>query len=171
MEILSEIQKLKELGMSTKDKQQIINVSEVFHLWNHLTQRYYIIYITDIFEYVARDEDLLLVIKAGKKTLSNHVEILEKEMLNYGIPLPNRPPKQSQPIEDIEEFSDRYIYRRILQGIQSFLPTYIMALIHSTSPKIRDLFISFLVEEIKLYDKFLEYGKLKGYLLEPPTYK
>ena len=171
MEILSQIQKLTELGMSTIEKQRIINVSEVFHLWNHLTQRYFVVYITDLFELFARDNDLLAILSIGKKTLSDHVQILEKEMLKYGIPLPNRPPKQSQHIESMEEISDRHIYRRVLHGIQSFLPTHTMAIIHSTSPKIRQLFITFLTEEIKIYDKFLEYGKQKGYLIEPPIYK
>ncbi len=46
-----------------------------------------------------------------------------------------------------------------------------MAFIHSTSPKIRALFINLLIEEMKLYDKFIEYGKLKEYVIRPPVYK
>ena len=51
------------------------------------------------------------------------------------------------------------------------MPIHTMAFIHSTSPKIRDLFMSFLIEEMKLYDKFMEYGKIKGYEIMPPAYK
>lgn len=171
MKIAEQIQRLTELGMSTRDKQRNINVSEVFHLWNHLAQRYHVIYTTDTLEAFARDEDLKLILDAGKKSLGKHTEILEKEMLEYGIPLPVRPPKQTQTTINMEQISDRYIYRRILRGIQSFLPTHTMAFVHSTSPKIRELFMTFLIEEMKMYDKYLEYGKIKGYLVLPPIYR
>jgi spore coat protein CotF len=170
MEILKQAQKLKELTMSTKDKQRNINVSEVFHLWTHLVQRYNIIYTTCIFESFAKDDDLKLILLMGKKTLAKHITILEKEMTQYAIPLPIRPPKQTQTTISIEQINDRYIFRRILRGIQGFLPTHTMAFVHSTSPKIRELFMTFLIEEMKLYDKLMEYGKIKGYEIMPPVY-
>lgn len=92
-------------------------------------------------------------------------------MLTYGIALPIRPPKQTRTTTHVEQISDRYIYRRILRGIQGFLPTHTAAFVHSTSPKIRELFMDFLIEEMKLYDKFLEYGKLKDYVNIPPSFK
>lgn len=171
MDVLKTINQISELGMSTRDKQRNINVSEVFHLWNHLLQRYNVIHLTNILEQHARDEDLKLVLAAGRKTLGNHVTKLEKEMMNYGIPLPIRPPKQTNTTSNVEAITDRFIFRRILRGIQSFLPTHMMAFIHSTSPKIRELFMSFMVEEMKLYDKFMEYGKIKEYEIYPPAYK
>lgn len=171
MKILKPIHKISELGMSMKDKQRTISVNDVYNLWNHLLQRYYVIYLTEIFETFARDEDLKLIFALGKKTLGKNIKLLEKEMMDYGIPLPMRPPKQTQSTENLEVASDRQIFRRVLRGIQSFLPTHNMAVVHSTSPVIRDLFMTFLFEEIKLYDKFMEYGKLKGYVLEPPVYK
>jgi len=171
MKMFEQMQKIAELGMSTKEKQRNINVSEVFHLWNHLIQRYNVIHVTNILESFVRDEDLKLILNLGKNTLSNHISILEKEMMAYGIPLPIRPPKQTQTTTNFEEISDRHIFRRIFRGIQSFLPTHMMAFIHSTSPKIRELFMSFLVEEMKIYDKLLEYGKIKEYEISPPKYK
>lgn len=171
MKILKYVGKITELGKSTRDKQKNINVSEVFHLWNHLVQRYNVIYITNVLETFVKDEDLKLILQIGSKTLGKHVTVLEKEMLAYGIPLPTRPPKQTQTTVSLEMFSDRYSFRRILRGIQGFLPTHTQAFIHSTSPKIRDLFMSFMFEEMKLYDKFIEYGKIKGYEISPPIYK
>jgi len=171
MKITEQFQKITEIGMTTRDKQKAINVSEVFHLWNHLVQRYNVLYTTNTLESLARDEDLKLILNAGKKSLNTNITILEKEMLNYGIPLPIRPPKQTKITSNLEEISDRYIFRRITRGIQSFLPTHTMAFVHSTSPKIRELFMSFLIEEMKIYDKLLEYGKIKGYIIPPPIYK
>lgn len=171
MKITEYVSKISEIGKSTEDKQRNINVSEVFHLWNHLVQRYSVINTTNTLEFFIKDEDLKLVLKLGVNTLAQNVIVLEKEMMNYGIPLPTRPPKTIQTTTIIEQISDRYAFRRILRGIQAFLPTHTMAVIHSTSPKIRELFMDFLITEMKIYDKFLEYGKMKGYLIEPPTYR
>ncbi|AFM41425.1 Protein of unknown function (DUF3231) [Desulfosporosinus acidiphilus SJ4] len=171
MEILKSLEKVSEMNKSLREKQRTINVSEVYHLWNHLMQRYNVMYITNLLNSSVQDTDFKLVINHGSKILMKHIEALEKELLNYGIPLPLRPPKQVQETSSSELISDRYIYRRILSGIQAFLPVHNMAFIHSTSPKIRDLFMSFMNEEMKVYDKFLEYGKMKDYLIKPPMYR
>jgi len=157
--------------MTMKEKQRVISVSDVYHLWNHLLQRYYVVYITEMFEAFARDEDFRLVLKLGQKTLSKHISLLENKMAEYGIPLPMRPSKQTNNTENLEIVSDRHIFRRVLRGIQAFLPIHNMAFTHSTSPAIRNLFMAFLDEEMKLYDKYMEYGRAKGYVLEPPVYK
>ena len=171
MKILKNIKKISEMDKSLSDKQKNINVSEVYHLWNHLMQRYNVIHVTNLLNSFVKDDDLKMVLNSGKKTLTKHIGLLEKELLNYGIPLPLRPPKQTQQnAVNIELISDRHIYRRILRGIQAFLPVHNMAFIHSTSPKIRDLFMSFMIEEMKIYDLYLEYGKKKDYLVRPPGY-
>lgn len=171
MKILKFIRSVSEYKQTTKDKQRNINVSEVFHLWSHLIQRYSVIYTTNFYENYAIDKDLKLILKIGIETLAKHVTLLEKEMMNYGIPLPTRPPKQIKTTSKMDVISDRYIFRRILRGIQAFLPSHTMAFVHSTSPKIREQFMSFMIEEMKLYDKLMEYGKLKGYLVKPPAYR
>ncbi|WP_006520629.1 DUF3231 family protein [Desulfoscipio gibsoniae] len=171
MKIFKYIGKISELDKSLMDKQENINVSEVYHLWNHLMQRYNVIHVTNLLNSFVKDNDLKLVLNSGSKTLTKHIKLLEKELLNYGIPLPNRPPKNVQKTVNAELISDKQIYRRILRGIQAFLPVHNMAFIHSTSPKIRDLFMSFMVEEMKIYDKYLEYGKIKDYLIKPPVYR
>ena len=171
MEILKYIGKISEMNKSLSDKQRTINVSEVYHLWNHLMQRYNVIFVTNLLNSFVKDNDLKLVLDSGNKTLTKHTKLLEKELLNYGIPLPLRPPKQTQETVDSELISDRQIYRRILRGIQAFLPVHTMAFIHSTSPKLRDLFMSFMGEEMKIYDEYLEYGKIKDYLIRPPVYR
>lgn len=171
MKIFKYVGKISDLRKSTRDKQRNLNVSEVFHLWNHLNQRYSVINVTDTLEFFIKDADLKLIFMLGRNTLSKNVNVLEKELAKYGIPLPTRPPKTINTTKTVEQISDRYAYRRVLRGIQAFLPTHTMALIHSTSPEIRELFMSFLIQEIKIYDKFLEYGKLKGYLILPPLYR
>lgn len=65
MKVADKIQRIAEKGMSTKDKQRSINVSEVFHLWNHLVQRYSVINLTQIYETFAKDDDLRIILKTG----------------------------------------------------------------------------------------------------------
>lgn len=171
MKTLKYIGKIFEINKSLKNKQRMINVSEVYHLWNHLVQRYNVIYITILLENFVIDEDLRIILNIGKKTLNKHIDLLEKELMNYGIPLPVRPPKEIQKTVNYEQITDRLIYRRILRGIQAFLPVHTMAFNHSTSPKLRDLFMFFMSEEMKIYEGYLEYGKIKGYLIKPPVYR
>lgn len=171
MKFLQQLQKLNESGLSTKEKQHLINVSEVFHLWNHLVQRYYVVSVTNTLEAYAKDNEFKIILGVGRKTIQEHIDFLEKEMMAYGIPLPIRHPKQTKITSNLEQISDRYIFRRIFRGIQGFLPTHTLAFVHSTSPNIRQVFMNFLVEEMKVYDRMVEYGKLKGYTINPPTYK
>src|SRR5687768_13549678 len=123
MKILDYLQEITDLTKTTTDKQRNINLSEVFHLWNHLVQRYHVIYITNTLASFVKDEDLKFILQTGSDTLNKHVTILEQEMLAYGLPLPNRPPKQTQNTANVEIITDRYSYRRVLRGIQSFLST------------------------------------------------
>lgn len=134
-------------------------------------EKYSVMHVTNTIGGFVKDEDLKLIINMGHQVLNGHIELLENKMMNYGIPLPIRPPKKMVSRVNLELISDRHIYRRILRGIQAFIPVHSMAFIHSTSPVIRDLFISFATEEMKIYDKLIEYGKMKEYLIKPPMYR
>jgi len=88
MKTLKYLGKMFEMNKSLRDKQRIINTSEVYHLWNHLMQRYHVIFITNFLDSFVKDDDLKLVLAMGHKVLSNHAKLLERELLKYGIPLP-----------------------------------------------------------------------------------
>ena len=81
MKVLKYIGKISEMGKSLRDKQRTINVSEVYHLWNHLMQRYNVIYVTNLLNSFVKDDDLKLVLNSGNKTLTKHTKLLEKELL------------------------------------------------------------------------------------------
>ena len=140
MKLFRQLQKMKELRMSTKDKQRTINVSEAFHLWSHLMQRHSVLHITETLEPFVKDGDFKIILKFGKRALNRDIKILEKEIAAYGVPLPLRPPKQTKVTEIADPFTDRYIYRRILRGIQGFLPTHTTAFMHSILQKLENFF-------------------------------
>ncbi|NLM52613.1 MAG: spore coat protein, partial [Firmicutes bacterium] len=59
----------------------------------------------------------------------------------------------------------------LFYGIQSFLGLYVQAFRDCANVKIRQKFKEFLLTEIELYDKLFEYGKMKGWLQKPPSYR
>lgn len=171
MKILETIEKIGDIGHSRQELQKQINIATAFHLWDHLVARYDIIETTHVLLNFVQDIDLHLVIKQGLKLLQSQADEVEDILSKYGIPLPQKPPAASTSALNVEVISDRYIFRRIFSGIQSFIPIHAAALIHSTSPKNREVFRRFIDAELDIYDKFLLYGQLKGWVVEPPAYR
>ncbi len=171
MKILEQLEKIADIGNTKNELQREINVSEVTHLWNQLVSRYQIIETTKIFKNFVKSPDLNLILGRGIKILEQEITDLEKIVMVYGIPLPKRPPAGSDSPYKSEVITDEYIYTRILAGIGSFIPLASSAFLESTSPKLRELFKTYLIKEIDLYDKFFAYGQLKGLIMEPPAYR
>lgn len=144
------------------------------NLWDHLTFRYDNIHQTEIYKNLAKDDELKLLLTNGlQKVLEKQAAILEKELLHFGIPMPKKPAKVVVwPSEASNFISDDYIYRLIYIGIIGAALMHITAVKQSlTNDRIRKLLLDLLTEEIKTHDKFIIYGKMKGYLNEPPQYK
>ncbi|GAB6100127.1 hypothetical protein JCM16358_20060 [Halanaerocella petrolearia] len=92
-------------------------------------------------------------------------------MKHYGVALPKKPPANSKTGLNIEIITDEYVFRQIFTGIQQFLTVHMQAFIQISSPKLREQFKNFLLDEIKVYDKFFEYGKFKEWVIGPPSYR
>ena len=171
LKLLDKLEQIADLGQSKKNLQTELNVFEAGHLWHLLTSRYDVVETTQVLGNFANDPDLKLVLNQGLKTLKQQVTELEDFISRYGLPLPKRPPMSSKSAIKVEVITDEYIYRRVLSGIQSFIPVHGLALVQTTSAKLREKFLGFLTEELKIYDKFLVYGQLKGWVIEPPAYR
>lgn len=171
MKLLSKLEEIAELGQSKKDLQKKLNVYEAGHLWHLLTSRYDIIETTQILRNFASDPELKLILDQGLKILQKQIIEFEDLASRYGLPLPKKLPANSSSTTKPENITDEYIFRRVFSGIQSFIPVHGLAMIQTTSAKLRQNFLTFLIREIKLYDKFLVYGQIKGWVIEPPTYR
>lgn len=171
MKIIEQIEKIADIGQSKKELQKEITTVEVWQIWDYLVSRYDIIETTQVLKNFARDPDLKVILGQGLEALNQHAQQLEDLISTYGIPLPKRPPATSDSTLNIEVITDEYVFRRVLSGIQNYIPTHAMALIHTTSPKLREKFMTFLVNEINMYDKFFVYGQFKGWIIEPPAYR
>ncbi|MEL7564324.1 MAG: DUF3231 family protein [Dehalobacterium sp.] len=169
--LLAGLEHLTDIGKSSEQEQTEINVLEVAHIWDSLVSRYYVLEETLIFKNFCQDKDLHIILNAGIKILKSQIKKLEKYMKHYAIIQPKRPPENIEATTNPEVISDEYIFRRIFTGMQIFIEFHARAFIQSPSPKLREQFKQFLLEEINIYDTMFEYGKLKSWINEPPAFR
>ncbi len=156
-----------------KNTKEVIDAGEAFHLWDHLTYRYDNIHQTEVFYDLTQDLELKALINIGlKQILQKETAKLEEECLKFGIPLPKKPSSVvSMPTDMQHYFQDDFIFRTIWIGITGATTIHETAIKQSvTNDRIRNFFIELLLSEIEILSRFIRYGKLKGYLNEPPQY-
>jgi len=169
--IIEGIEQKSKSNKSRRDRQKDLNVLEVGYLWDILTSRYQTLETTKIFVSFAQDSDLKLILQQGVKFLQKEIEKLEPIAVDYGIPTVKKPSENPLSIFETEVVTDEYIYTNTLAGMQSYMPTLIIAFTHCTSAIIRSIFQEFLNNEMELYGDFIEYGILKGWVKNPPAYR
>lgn len=104
--------------------------------------------------------------------MEKQAQKLERECLHFGIPLPKKPAIViSWPSVAVNFISDNYIYRVLYIGIVGATIIHATAVKQSlTNDRIRKFFLELLQSEIEIQDKFIVYGKIKGYINEPPQF-
>lgn len=146
-------------------------IKEAAQMWLKLTARYGTFEFTNYMANLSTGPDLKAAIAIGQGVLKKQSSELEKMMQKYAVPLPEKPPGAESTAQPIDAISDRYVYRQIFRGIQSFLPIHMVAFQESSTPAVQKKFKSLLIEEINIYDKFISYGILKGWVFKPPSFK
>ncbi|MCL6639454.1 MAG: DUF3231 family protein [Firmicutes bacterium] len=158
------------IGRGETAKPPTVDSGEAFLLWDHLILRYDIIEMTQIYQNFTHDPEFAALIKGGlAETLERQVDLLEKEMNTFQLPLPPRPPKSVRAGTNTTMLDDRFIFRQIFLGIQSFLDSHVRTIRSIiTNDPLRRMFIRFAKEELDIFDNLCKYGKLKGWLEVPP---
>ena len=152
-----------------KNVTEEITTIEIGNLWDHLTYRYDNVHTTQVIRSYARDADFIFSLDMGLKILEKQVEILEKELQFFGVPLPKRPGKVTMTPSSTEILFDDHMYRTLLHGIQGAAILHIQPLKQCTfNERIRGIFKKLLLEEVGLIDRYFKYGKLKGWLHPAP---
>lgn len=156
---------------SKQIQREQINVGEAYHLWDHLNLRYDQLQQTQFFAGFSHDEEFTVVLNLGTLTLKNQISTLENLMIQFEIPLPERPPVAMRSPIDPESLEDIYMFRTIFRGIQEAMDLHLRATVEATrNDDLRSTFREFLDAEISLFDRFLKYGKMKGWTHIPPPY-
>lgn len=95
-----------------------LTINEVFLLFDHLIFRYNNMHQTSTFSMFCSDADLKVLLEAGTKILGKQIEKLEKELLYYGVTLPNPNPIHVPAPEKKEVMEDSFIFNIIFRGMQ-----------------------------------------------------
>jgi hypothetical protein len=157
------------LPKGTKEK---LDTSEAFQLWDHLIARYDAVEITQVYQNQAHDKDFKFLLGRGlKDILEKQINILEKEMDHFGLPLPARPPKSVKTV-NTELLEDELIFRELFSSIQDMLSLHVAGIKQTTTnDRLRGIIRNFLDEELNTFNNFAKYGKAKGWTRPVPMHR
>jgi len=149
-----------------------IDVGEAFSLWDHLAFRYDNIELTQYFYAYANDFDFKTLLKEGfQEILKKQAKMLEKELRQFGIPLPVKPPNVVPSVENTNLMYDDNIFRQLFFGVQGAVIIHTHAFLKSTTnDRIRKIFKELLMSEVSIQENLILFGKLKGWLNPAPEY-
>ncbi|MEW5953844.1 MAG: hypothetical protein AB1815_08950 [Bacillota bacterium] len=171
VDVMDKVQKLTEIGKSIRDKQRVINVNEVFYVWDILVTKLDIMETVQISENFIDDNDLKYIAGILADGLQTGIADMERLLNDYGIPFPVRPPAGNNTAVNIEFIKDKDIYYGLFEGIQALFPILASGFMNSTTPVVRKAFKNHLLLSMEILETIVEYGKLKGFLDTPPVYR
>lgn len=156
---------------SVPQKKEQLSTSEAFHIWDHISQRYEQIELIGLFLNFAHDIEFKAILQHGLYIFNKQVSHLEQLALKMNVPLPNRPTQMEKTPIDPETIKDKFMYRNILSFELSSLDLHIRAIIETIrNDELRKLWNGLLSTELDFYDKYLKYGKMKGWTRPVPMY-
>lgn len=148
-----------------------LSTSEAFHIWDHINLRYEQIELIGIFISFAHDTEFKVILQHGIYIFNKQVNHLEQIALKLNVPLPNRPTLPVMSPIDPETIKDKFMYRNILSWELTSLDTHVRAIIETIrNDSLRKLWSELLNSELEYYDKYLKYGKMKGWTKVVPIY-
>lgn len=171
MDIMDKIQKVADIGKSTREKQKNINVIEVFYVWDILVIKMDALETIQLLEHMIEDHDLKIVKNKVKEVLVEGIKDMEAIMTEYDLPFPMRPPADVSSSIYLEAVNDRDIFQMLYEVGGAFFPILGIGFMQSTTPDVRKAIKNHLLLTIELQEILVEYGKLKGYLNQPPLYR
>jgi len=152
-------------------QEEQLSTSEAFHIWDHLNMRYEQIELIGLFTGFAHDTEFKAILDHGLYTFNKQVAHLEQLALKLNVPLPNRPTLPIVSPIDPETIKDKFMYRNILSWELTSLDTHVRAIIETIrNDSLRKLWNEQLNSELEYYDKYLKYGKMKGWTRVVPIY-
>jgi hypothetical protein len=152
-------------------EKEALSTSEAFHIWDHTVMRYEQIELIGIFSSFVHDTEFKVILQHGLYIYNKQVKKLEELALKLNVPLAN---KSALPVTspiDPEMITDKFMYRIILSWQLSSLDAHLRAIIETIrNEPLRKLWTELLDSELAYYDKFLKYGKMKGWTRVVPIY-
>jgi len=158
-------------GDNVSRLQTKIYSGEAHMLWEHLQQRHDYLDLTLVCLNNITDTEFRLMVEKGlRDTMRTQIEKVEDLLTVYGIPFPEGAPQSVTTKGDQEIWRDEMVFNLLLVGIRNFMNVHLRGIKLFLNDSLRNLFMEFLVEELKIHDNLIKYGKLKGWVLSPPVY-
>lgn len=168
---MDKLKKVTDLGKSTREKQSVINVVEVFYIWDVLVTKLDALETLQVFEHMIQDMDLKVIKNKVKDGLLTGIDDMEVIMREYDLPFPMRPPVDVSSTVQVGGVSDKDIFQMLYEVIAAFFPILGIGFMQSTTPDVRKSLKKHLLLTIELQEMMVEYGKIKGFLDQPPVYR
>ncbi len=148
-----------------------VSLTEAFHLWDHLSQRYDQVQVTTFYMEIVHDPEFKMLLQQGLKSLNKQVSQLEEKALSFAVILPERPPASMKVSIDPETLTDNYMYTDIFSGMADAIDLHMRSVIETISnDSLRAYFLELFKDEVNLFNNFLKYGKAKGWTKVIPIY-
>lgn len=153
-------------------RQQLIDVREVFSLWDILQSKYLAEELMQIRERLAHDRDLKALLRGQVDSLTENIAMLENTLEDYAIIAPDRQRAPDYTFTDPQVLTDEIIARDTLLYLQEHVENLLRAFKSATTnDAIRELIQKLIIKTIKDQDRFVKYVKAKGWIETPPLYK
>ncbi len=158
-------------GGNAAERQSRIYAGEAHLIWETLQQYYDYYEFSMILINNISDTDFKVVAAQGvRDMMATQIKKLEGLLDTFSIPMPKRPPEKVIESGETEIWRDELIFNLLVIGLQNSIGIHLRGVNLFMSDGLRNLYNGFLVEELKLHDSLMKYGKLKGWVPDPPTY-
>ncbi|AZO94449.1 DUF3231 family protein [Halocella sp. SP3-1] len=153
-----------------KNKQ--ISTAEAHNIWNLINLNNLNINTGNIFKNFIHDPEFLVL---ENNTIEEYKKInktLKNFAIKYKISLPSMPQEDIQFTTNIDVITDEVIFKNMVKNIVYFTHELVAAIKSSTTTDdLRKSLIDFVKNNLNRYQTMYKYGKLKGWVEIPPSYK
>jgi hypothetical protein len=149
-----------------------IDIETAFNLWNLLVARYESLESAQMFKNFVHDKDFILILEIYIKNYKDQINVLEQETEKFKVKLPTRPAAEFKTSVKINEFTDKFIYKRMFSDMMNEMFSLARTVRTTlTNDRLRKLFVKYLFSHLSDFNSLYEYGKLKGWEEVTPAYK
>ena len=156
----------------SQGRKEDIDIQEAHNIWNALRARYHSVETVQLLRNFAQDSDFTVFIGGFITKWSASAKKYEQLVKKYKIKSPTKPPRDFKIYAKVDQITDDLIYRRIYNDLTAQMYFLTAAYRSSaTNDKVRNIIKNDLESHIQDFDSLYKYGKLKGWMDDPPAFK
>jgi hypothetical protein len=149
-----------------------IDIKEAFNIWNMLRSRYASVDTVRLFQNITHDHDFDIILGQLLDEWKKYIQIYEDKAESLQLKVPKRPPYDYKTSVQVSQFTDEYIFKKIYNDLIAGLYPLITAYRTSTTNEsVRQIILDDLIEHLSGFELLYKFGKLKGWMDEPPAFK